>query len=585
MGDRSMFRKSAIVVSIAAVTAAVVIGVVTASPADRVGEKLQDVTLLAADGKPVQLLDFHKEKVLVIAYTGVGCPIAERYAPRLEKIADKFGRKEVVFVGINANPNDTLERIVESAKALEITFPILKDPEQALTRQLDARTTTEAFVVDSDRVIRYRGMIDDQYAIGAQRKNPKNRYLEDAINDVLKGKSPLVTRTVAPGCLITRAAPASVPTDLTFASPIAGIVQNNCQRCHRDGHIAPFPLLTYEDVRGWSAMIYSVLTEGRMPPWNAHPRHAGLFANERKMADADRDAILKWIDAGMPQGDVAAAPPEREWPEGWTIGEPDAVFTMRSSFNVPVDGTVEYQHFRIPTTFKEDKWITAMEAQAGAKEVVHHILVFIVPKDGEVDQQRIGLDDGMLCATVPGDTPSVYPEGYGKKLPAGATLVMQVHYTTSGKKMKDKSSIGMIFSKSPVAREVRTRGVYSFDLNIPPGAADHEVRASYTFDKDCDVLSFFPHMHFRGKSWQFIAHYADGRAETVLEVPRYDFNWQESYILKSPMFIPKGTKIECIAHYDNSAANFANPDPAAAVRWGEQTWEEMMIGYMDYVYR
>jgi len=578
---RIRFISASIVMFVATMTITSTTAV--ANPKDRVGEKLTNVSLVDLDGKKVDLLDFHKGKVLVVAYTGLGCPISGRYAPRLEALSKKYWKKGVRFVGINGNPHDSREKIAREVKELGISFPVLKDGEQALTRQLDAKTTTETFVIDKSGFIRYRGMVDDQYAVGAQRSRPKNKYLENAIKAVVKGKPPFVARTAAPGCLITRLTKKPSDQSVTYSSHIASIVTNNCQKCHRPRQIAPFPLTTYEEVRGWSAMIHSVLEDNRMPPWNAHPNFDGTFVNERKMSSGDKKMLMAWINAGTPRGNPSEDPPAKSWPKGWRIGKPDKVFTMKKAYKVPAEGIVDYQYFRIPTFISKDKWISAIEAKAGAEDVVHHILVFLADKNGEIDRRNIGLDEGFLCAMVPGDTPSIFPKGFAKKLPAGATVVFQVHYTTNGKKRKDKCSVGMIFTDEPVEYEVRTRGYGDFTFLIPPGANNHEVRAEYTFDTDVEILSLYPHMHFRGKEWKYIAHYPDGRSETLLHVPQYDYNWQESYILRERLSIPKGTRLESIAHFDNSADNFANPDPTVAVGFGEQTWDEMMIGYFDYV--
>ncbi len=557
--------------------------VAQASPLDRIGEELTDVSLRDLDGQTVNLLDSHTEKVLVIAYTALGCPISSRYTPRLAKLSKKWKKKGVRFVGINASPQDKPLEIKAEMKALGINFPVFQDYEQALTKQLDAKTTTVVFVVDKNRVIRYRGMIDDQYALGAQRKKPRNKYLERAIRSTLRGKEVHVSRTAAPGCLITRLEQDTPATQITYSSHIASIIQENCQSCHRPQQIAPFALTSYESVRGWSAMIHSVVKGNRMPPWNAAKEFDGHFLNQRNLSDDDKKMLLAWIDNGMPRGIPEEDPPTKHWPQRWRIGKPDKIFMMKKGFSVPAEGTVDYQYFSIPTNFKEDKWIKAIEARAGAQDVVHHILVFVLDPNKQMDRSKIGLEDGFLCATVPGDTPSFFPEGYAKKVPAGSTLVFQMHYTTNGKRRMDRSSVGFVFADKPVENEMKTRGVYSLNFEIPAGDSNHEVRSEHTFKKDTTIFSFFPHMHFRGKSWQYIAHMPDGSQKTLLSVPKYDFNWQESYILEKPVLLPAGTKLECIAHFDNSAANFANPDPDSPVRWGEQTWEEMMIGYIDYV--
>lgn len=554
-----------------------------ATPKDRIGEKLDDVTLRTIDGKPVQLLAYHTEDVLVVAYTGVGCPIAQRYGAVLEKLRKRYAKKGVRFVGINANPQDNAAAISKEAAELGITFPILKDQDQTLTRQLNAKTTTVAFVVDKNRVVRYRGMIDDQYALGKQRSKPKNKYLNLAIKAVLDGAEPKTARTAAPGCRITLSSPAIAKNEtITYASHIAPIVQDNCQQCHRAGQIGPFPLTSYEHVRGWSAMIHSVLEDGRMPPWNAHPDYDGVFFNQRKLADSDKKLITDWIAGGMPRGNPDDDPPEKVWAKGWRIGKPDKIFSMRTFYPVPKKGPIDYRYFTVNTKFKEDMWVKAVEAVPGAAEVVHHILVFVQdPKEEEVDPRSLGLG-GFLAATVPGDTPSIFPEGAAKRVPAGAKLIFQVHYTPNGKRQKDKCRVGLIFADKPAEHEVITRSIYDLSFSIPAGASNHEVQASLTLESDIVLLSLFPHMHLRGKDWTFVAHLPDGTQEELLSVPRYDFNWQESYIFKDPIRLPAGTRIECTAHFDNSSANFANPDPTVAVGFGEQTWNEMMIGYLEY---
>lgn len=554
-----------------------------ASPTDRIGEKLKDVELRTMDGKTVGLLSHHTGKVLVIAYTGLGCPISGRYAPRLETLSKKFAKKGVLFVGINANPQDELEKIAAEAKELGVTFPMLQDHEQALTRQLDAKTSTVAFVVDSSGVIRYRGMIDDQYAIGVQREKPRKKYLERAIRSVARGKTPEYEKTPAPGCLITRVKNPTPSEAITYSSHIAKLMQDKCQTCHRATQVGPFPLTSYKAVHGWSAMIYSVVTAGRMPPWNAHSDFDGVFANERKLSSADKQMLLSWIENGMPRGNPEEDPKPKSWPNLWRIGKPDQVFSMTKIFDVPADGVVPYQYFHVPVNFKRDVWVQAMEARPGAADVVHHIIAFTIDRSGKPDLSRLGLDNGFLVGQVPGDIPSIYPPGLGKRIPAGHDLMLQIHYTTNGKKRKDRSKVAFIIADEPVEREVHSRGIYDLSFVVPAGAANYEVRASHTFEKDVTLLSYYPHMHFRGKDWRYVAHFPDGTEKTLLSVPKYDYNWQELYILKEPLHIPKGTKLECIAHYDNSEDNFLNPDATVSVGWGDQSWDEMMIGYVDYV--
>ena len=330
-------------------------------------------------------------------------------------------------------------------------------------------------------------------------------------------------------------------------------------------------------------MIYSVLEQDRMPPWNAHADFDGVFVNERIFPDDEKTILMNWIRDGMSRGNPAEDPPKKSWSGLWRIGKPTKVFTMKESFAVPAEGVVEYQYFTIPTNFRKDKWFKAMEVRAGAADVVHHIIVFSVDPNSRNQSGGDLLSDGFLAASVPGDVPSIYAPGQAKKLSAGHSLVLQVHYTTNGKRRKDKSKVARIFTDDPVQSEVRTRGIGNFNFEIPAGDPNYEVRASHTFDVDTQLLSLYPHMHFRGKDWKYVAHFPDGSQKVLLSVPRYDYNWQESYILQEPILMPKGTKLECIAHYDNSSENFLNPDATKAVRYGDQSWEEMFFGFFDYI--
>ncbi len=329
-----------------------------------------------------------------------------------------------------------------------------------------------------------------------------------------------------------------------------------------------------------------------MPPWNADARFDGVFANERRLTQADREKLLRWVADGAPRGNPAEDPPPRDWPESWRIGEPDAVFAMErvmgeeadlppEGFAVPSEGVVEYQYFTARTSFPEDRWVRALEVRPGAAEVVHHVLILVGPAGGALPQVR-GVGEGFLAVAVPGETSVVYPDGYAKRLPAGAKLVFQLHYTPNGKEHFDRSSLGLIFCDEPPLFEVTTLAVADEDFKIPPGASDFEVRAKRTIFEETGVLALFPHMHTRGKDFRYVLHNPDGKSEELL-FAHYDFDWQESYVLRDPLLLTPGAVLECIGHFDNSAANPANPDPTAWVEWGDQTFEEMFIGYFDTV--
>jgi hypothetical protein len=322
-----------------------------------------------------------------------------------------------------------------------------------------------------------------------------------------------------------------------------------------------------------------------MPPWRADPRY-GKFSNDRSLSKTDRDKLLAWIEEGCPKGDDRDLPPPRQFVTGWTIGQPDLVLTMPHEFAVPAEMPkrgIPYKAFEVETNFKEDRWIERAEARPGSPEVVHHIVVFILPP-GEIFNPN---DPKLrvLGGTAPGDMPLIVPPGMGKRVPAGSRLVFQMHYTPNGRAQKDRSSIGLVFAKKPPEFEVRTVPVFNAALFIQPGEEDCLVESDWTFKQPGRVVSFMPHMHLRGKDFLIEALYPDGKTEKLLSVPRFDFNWQSAYRLARPLAVPAGTQIHCVAHFDNSAKNLNNPDPTRFVAWGDQTWEEMMIGWTDVAYQ
>jgi hypothetical protein len=322
-----------------------------------------------------------------------------------------------------------------------------------------------------------------------------------------------------------------------------------------------------------------------MPPWHANPDH-GKWENDRRLSQQEIDTITAWIDAGCPEGDKAAAPPEKKWSEGWVIGTPDLVLKTPNPIDVPAEGTIPYKYVRVATKLTEDKWVQAAEVRPGERSVVHHILVFVeYPRERRGEQPPIdgGLFNGYFAVMVPGERPVVYPDGMGKLLPKGSFVIFQIHYTANGKAAKDQSQVGFIFSKKPVTHEVITRGIVDRRLKIPPGADNHPEEASYTFHGDAKILGFLPHMHLRGKSFRYTAIYPDGKEEILLDVPAYDFRWQNIYRYPEPRLVKDGTKIRASARYDNSKNNPANPDPTVTVTWGDQSWDEMLIGYVDFI--
>jgi hypothetical protein len=323
-----------------------------------------------------------------------------------------------------------------------------------------------------------------------------------------------------------------------------------------------------------------------MPPWYADPEY-GHFSNDRSLSKEDRETLLTWIKQSCPKGEERDLPPARRFSTDWSIGKPDVVFSMSKEFNVPAKGGkngIRYQYFVVQTNFDEDRWIQAAEARPGNRAVVHHILVYIREPGKERQRMRPdGIGDGLLVAYAPGELPALFTPGTAKKVPKGATLLFQMHYTPNGIEQKDRSSVGLIFAKQTPKYEVFTRAVAQQRFAIPPGDDNHEVKSATVFSDDVRLMSLMPHMHLRGKDFEYRVTYPDGKSDILLRVPRYDFNWQSHYRLTKSLDLPAGTRLECTAHFDNSADNFNNPDARQRVFWGEQTWEEMMIGFVDYV--
>ncbi len=366
----------------------------------------------------------------------------------------------------------------------------------------------------------------------------------------------------------------------TFAKDVAPILYNRCAECHRATMFAPMSLVTYEEVRPWARAIKSKVVKREMPPWHADAP-AGVFKDDPRLSQQEIDTITAWVDGGAPRGDSRDLPALPPLPaEGWTIGKPDLILTMADEYHIPADGTVPYLNFRIATGLTEDKWIQAYEFKPSNRAIVHHIVASAVPANeapSAVDEAGGGRNSiGNLVPSRPG---VVLPLGVAKLLPANSDIVLQMHYTTSGSPQTDRTSVGIIFAKEPPKKVVGGGGSGTNQrFVIPAFAANHEVRAERKLTEDTNLLAMMPHMHVRGKDMTYIAKYPDGRTETLLSVPRYDFRWQTTYEYVTPKLLPKGTVVEVIAHFDNSPANKDNPDPSHDVRWGDQTWEEMMIG-------
>jgi peroxiredoxin len=550
-------------------------------------EPVADFTLQDYRGKTVSLSDFKDKSIVVLAFLGVECPLAKQYGSRLGKLAKELDDKSVAFIGLDPNSQDSLAQIGAFVRQHEIDFPVLKDLNNQIADKLGVKRTPEVVVLDRDRIVRYSGRVDDQFGIDYIKDKPTRHDLKAAIEELAAGRPVSVAKTASPGCLIGRAREPKADAAVTYSNQIARLFQNHCTECHRSGDIAPFALDNYKKAAGWADMILEVVDDGRMPPWHADLKH-GKFKNERRLTDVEKKLLRDWVAAGAPEGDPKDLPPPKSYTTGWQLEkEPDVVIPMRNRpFEVPAEGVVRYQYFVANTDFKEDKWIKAHEVVPGNRAVVHHVLVFARgPKDRDLPGEG-GLS-GFLASYVPGLRSEPYPPGMAKRIPAGSQLVFQIHYTPMGSKQQDLTKVGFVFmDEKDVEYEVKTTSAVQRRLNIPPGADNYRTEAtSLPAPEGSLLLGFSPHMHLRGKAFAFEGLFPDGRREMLLNVPHYDFNWQTFYRLAEPMPLPKGTRIHAIAHFDNSENNLSNPNPTKTVRWGDQTWDEMMIGYFDLAIR
>jgi peroxiredoxin len=569
----------ALTVLLAAAAGPPAAGKATAPPA--VGATVADVSLNDTHRRPRSLQGYKDAKAYVVVFVGTECPLANLYVPTLVALHKDYASKGVQFLAVNSNTQDSFLRVAGHARERDVPFPVLKDFDHKAADAFGAKRTPEVFLLDANRVIRYHGRIDDQYAIGVRRAKPTRHDLKEALDELLAGKAITTPKTDASGCVIARAAKPRIKGAVTYAKDVAPILQKRCQECHRPGEVGPMSLLTYGAAKNWSKTIREVVSEQRMPPWHADPAH-GKFKNDRSLSQEERDTILEWIDRGCAKGDDKGLPPAVKFPKGWKIGTPDAVFQMKEEYKVPATGVLPYKQFTVDPGFKKDVWVEKAECRPGNRKVVHHVIVYIK----EPNKPLYALDGtaATLVGWAPGDMPVLYPADTAKRIPAGAKLVFEVHYTPDGTEQTDRSLVGLIYAKRPPKYEASTNILANMKLGIPARAADHRGQITYTFPRDGLVLSFMPHMHLRGTAARYDVVYPDGKKETLLSVPDYDFGWQSVYRFKEPLRIPKGTKLTWSGRWDNSADNPRNPDPSKAVKWGLQTWDEMQNGWMEVVW-
>ncbi|MBC7982416.1 MAG: hypothetical protein H7Y02_01030 [Candidatus Obscuribacterales bacterium] len=509
-------------------------------------------------------------KAVVLLTQSNSCSAGADSIAQLKQVRDQYQTQGVQFFLVNSTLGESRDAIAKAAITHGIDLPILVDDTQLIGESLAATQAGEALVINpKDWTLAYRG---DTKNLGA------------AVGSVVNRTAVKTAQTAVSGCAVKlselnrRAEHAKI----SYSKTIAPLLQDACVTCHRAGGIGPWAMTSYDMVKGFAPMIREVVRTQRMPPWHADP-HYGVFKNNRSITPDQVKTLVHWIEAGAPrgQGSDPLGETKKTWAE-WPAGQPDLVLET-PEFNVPATGTVAYQNMPVKNPLDHDVWLRAVDFAPGNRSVLHHVIVSIIPTG---TRNRMG--GTYLAGYVPGAAAIKFPADTGILLPAGSTLNFQMHYTTNGKPATDKTRFGLYVAKQAPKYPLRNTVLLDPRLRIPANAKAHPLSASRTFDRDVLIYKFTPHSHFRGSASNFVATYTDGREEVLLSVPRYDFNWQTAYELKEPKVLPAGTKLTHTTVYDNSVQNPANPDPNIEVRWGEQSWEEMLYGnvrlrYLDEV--
>lgn len=556
---------------------------VAIAPQDRV----ENFRLLDNRGDSHELYYYDDMKAVVVMVQGNGCPIVRNAMPAFQALKNEYADKGVQFFLLNSNLQDNRQTVAREADEFGYDIPVLLDDTQIIGESMDLVRTGEVFVLDPQTwSVTYHGAVDDRLDYETQKAEASKLYLKDAIDDMLAGEPVAVASTEPLGCLINfpekqnRAQHANI----SYSEEIAPMLADNCVACHREGGIGPWAMTDYNMVRGFSLMIREVVRTQRMPPWHADPA-VGHFSNDRSLSAEQTQKLVHWIEAGAPRG--AGPDPLAEMDHNWgtwavhepELGEPDYIIDIPAA-EIPATGVVDYMYHFVENNIEEDVWVKAAEILPGDRAVLHHVITSYGqmetegPRKGRLKREG----QGGLRGYVPGMVSQHFPEDTGVFLPADATIEFQMHYTTNGKATVDESKLGIWVYDAPPEHQVFSLILANGRIKIPPHAKNHKETAERVMPKPAIIYNMLPHAHFRGKASQFSVVYPDGTEEVLLHVPNYDFNWQTTYELAEPKYIPAGTKIVHTTWWDNSAQNPANPDPTIEVTWGEQSWEEMLFG-------
>lgn len=546
---------------------------------------VDNFTLLDQHGAAHELYYYSDADAVVLMAHGNGCPIARNAMIDFKAVRDEYESKGVQFLMVNSNLQDNRESILVETHEWEIDIPILVDDGQLVGDSLGLTRTTEVLVIDPEdwRVV-YRGAINNRLAYERQYAEASEHYVKTALDNVLQGNSAELPSRTTKGCLI------NFPhrdngsgKELTYVDDVAPILEQRCTNCHTDGGIGPWSMNSYEMVRGFAPMIREVLLTKRMPPWHADP-HVGEWSNDRSLPIEEKQTLIHWIENGAVRGegdDPLAALPSKVDGINWKYGEPDLIVRV-PPFTVPASGVVDYKYHTIPADIKEGKWIKGFEVIPGDTNVVHHLLMGTVPAERS---QGDGLFENYIGGYAPGAGYELVPEGTGIYLNPGHSFQVQMHYTPYGREVVDETVVGIYLYDEPPEKFLRQGVVLNTIIEIPPNTKAHEENAYYLFEDDAVLYQILPHSHYRGTASSFSLIHPDGSEELLLSVPNYDFNWQTGYSFATPKEILTGSKLVHRTVYDNSSQKPGNPNPDETVRWGLQSWEEMLYGAFTFSWK
>ncbi|MFT5208635.1 MAG: peroxiredoxin [Flavobacterium sp.] len=551
-------------------------------------QHVENFELLDHAGISHELYYLSDAKAIVFMVQGNGCPIVRNALPDLKSLRDTYADQGIEFLMINANIQDNRTTIAKEAEEYNINIPILVDETQLIGESLGLVRTGEVFVIDPKTwSVVYTGPLNDRLTYESQKATTKHHYLKDALDDLLANETVKVTSADPVGCLINMPENAEksrvAHQQISYSETIAPIIYKNCVTCHRAGGMGPFAMSSYLVIKGFSPMIREVLRTKRMPPWHADP-HYGEFANDRSLSTQQIQNMVHWIEAGSPRGtgpDLLAQD-DRDWPK-YRMGTPDFVIDIPAT-DVPATGVVDYQYKMVDNPLDEDVWVSGTEVIPGDYQALHHVIGMYGKINPDAEPRRRFVPMGGMGGYAPGTDAGFYPDNSGTFLPKDAKFSFQMHYTSFGKAVIDKTQVGVWLHKEKPKNIMQGQFIANYQIKIPANTKRHTESKEYTFEREALLYSVLPHSHFRGIASDFVAIYPDGSSEMLLSVPNYDFNWQTDYTFKEPKVLPAGTKIMHTTTYDNSSQNSSNPDSTIEVTWGEQTFQEMLFASFSFRY-